>query len=184
MVDKGLIRACTSDNRKAHKKLYDTCAPYVYTIIKNYLTDHEVRRDVMQEVFAGIFSSLGSFNENKGAFKGWISRITVNKCIDQLKQHSKLGMSYNLEIVKNMTEDPFYYLNELSKLEIEQLLTKMPIGYKTIFLLNVIDGYNHTEISEMLNISKVTSRSQLSRSLRWIKKNISKNNNSILYEAL
>lgn len=71
-------------------------------------------------------------------------------------------------------------INEISKEEMKLLLHQMPDGYRQIFMMVIVDEYSHKEVSEILEISIDTSRSQLSRAKRWIKKNIFDNRNKIL----
>lgn len=184
MVSIKIIQDCINNKPQAQRLLYEKAAPYLYAIIKNYIHDKEMRKDALQNAFAQIFMSLHRFDESRGNFKSWIAKITVNKTIDLLKKESKLKQFYSLEVVKEIPENVFDHLDSLSKKDIEDLLVKMPMGYRTVFLLSVIDGYNHKEISEMLGIKPETSRSQLLRSIKWIKKNINLKSNLFSYEAL
>ena len=184
MVSKEIIYHCLHGNRLAYRQLYDTCAPFVFTIVKQYITDKSYRKDAMQEVFAEVFLSLKNYDESKGAFKSWLSRIAVNRCITLYKRtinfNIRLEVSPNEEIVENT----FAYLDQLTRAEIEAFLTKMPKGYRCIFLLSVIDSYSHKEIGVLLGITPETSRSQLSRAINWIKKNILSHSKDIIYGTL
>lgn len=181
MISSSIINSCIRNERRAQEQCYKTCAPYVYTIVKNYIADHNKRKDAMQEIFASIFLSLTSFDENKGSFKSWISQISINQCISILRKDNKLKLFVPLELTHENIESRNHLLNSISKEEIETLLVKMPVGYRTVFLLSVIDGYNHKEISHILKITKETSRSQLSRSINWIKKNIKAETKKLIY---
>lgn len=183
-INQQLLDNCIMRDRVSQKALYEACAPYVYTIVKNYISDKSFIKDALQEAFAHIFCSLKNFDPSKGAFKSWIARITVNQCINILKKTGKINVSEGLELIMDIPDHAFSYLEELTKEDIEKILTKMPGGYKTVFLLNIIDGYNHKEIGKMLDITAETSRSQLSRGLQWLRKNYNNQSNSISYEAL
>lgn len=184
MISSKVISACLVNDRKAHKDLYELCAPYVYSVVKNYVFEHNLRKDAMQETFVQIFLSLKNYDENKGNFKSWIAKIAVYKSIDVLKKHTKGNQFYTLEIVKETPEYSFAYLDELSQNEIEVLLDKMPLGFRIVFLLSVMDGFSHKEIAELLDIKPETSRSQLMRGIKWIKKNINVESKLLKYEAL
>jgi RNA polymerase sigma-70 factor (ECF subfamily) len=138
----------------------------------------------MQESFTSIFKSLESFKTEKGSFKSWIAQITIRKCIDHLKSNNRLKLSTKLEALETMYDNDYETLNQWSKKDIEQMLSKMPAGYKTIFMLSVIDDYSHVEIAKLLDISPETSRSQLHRSMKWIKKNIFHSSTEYRNEAL
>lgn len=181
MISKETIIQCIHKERKAHKLCYETCAPYVYTIIKSYISDTDLRKDAMQEIFANIFNSMQSFDSNKGKFKTWIAQISINQCIAILRRRNKLKLFVPLEGIHENLEETDQMLNGLRKEEIEALLVKMPIGYKTVFLLSVVDDYAHKEIAELLDITKETSRSQLSRAINWIKKNKLTSTKNLIY---
>jgi RNA polymerase sigma factor (sigma-70 family) len=172
LVDTLYINKCKNGDGSSFKVIYEASAPYVYTIVRNYIKDEEYRRDIMQEIYAAVFVSISNFDESKGSFKGWIAKIAVVNCIAHLRKSSKLSFDFSLTKVEEIAEHDVLKLDELSQAEIESLLSEMPAGYKTIFLLNVIDDYTHKEIAEMLKITPETSRSQLMRGIHWIKKNI------------
>ncbi len=183
-VNEVLIKNCINGERISHKALYEECAPYVYAIVKNYVNDSGFHKDAMQESFASIFSSLSRYKSEKGSFKSWIARIAVNKCIDILKKTGRIGFSDGLEMIMEIPDEDFERMNQLSTEEIEGLLKTMPDGYRTVFLLSVIDGYTHKEIARMLQITTETSRSQRSRAIQWLRKNLVKTSNNFIYEAL
>lgn len=185
MVTKAVIQSAKNKNRKAQKALYEATAPYIYTIVKNYIWDDSFRKDAMQVVYAQVFLSLDRFDEDKGTFKAWIAQLTINQCIKFLKKHFKIHFNYGLESLVEIRDDSFAHLDTFSVKDIEQMLKEMPKGYRTVFLLSVIDGFSHKEIAAQLNISVETSRTQLMRSKKWIKQNIAfPTNNTEEYGAL
>lgn len=149
--------------------IYQSYAPYLYAIVKNYFQDQEERKDVLQEVFAQIFTSIHRYDANKGAFKSWISKITVNQCAVHLRKRSKLHIVFSMEEVVAVSTESLSFLNILDRKTLEKSLHQMPEGYRTVFLMSVVDGYAHQEISERLGIQVQTSRSQLARAIKWIK---------------
>ncbi|MBK8886595.1 MAG: sigma-70 family RNA polymerase sigma factor [Saprospiraceae bacterium] len=74
MVGNNTISQCIKGDQQAYSVLYRSYA-YVFTIIKNYFTPDDDRKDAMQEVFAQIFLSIDKFDEEKGSFKAWISKL-------------------------------------------------------------------------------------------------------------
>ncbi|MEM9850010.1 MAG: sigma-70 family RNA polymerase sigma factor [Bacteroidota bacterium] len=168
-INKHIIEQCKRKDEAAYRSIYQAYAPYVYAIIKNYFTKPVEREDMLQEVFAHIFSSIHRFDPKKGAFKSWISKITSNRCAVQLRSRNKMHVVYSLEEVEDRGES-VQVLEDLKRKDLEQLLASMPDGYRTVFLLNVVDGYSHQEISDLLDIKVQTSRSQLARAIKWIKR--------------
>lgn len=182
MIDLNTIQRCRAGNENAYRQVYNTCAPYIYTIVKNYFCHVDDRKDALQEIFAQIFLSMKNFDQDKGSFKGWISKIAVYQCIGLLKNKNKFSFIAS-SISNEHHEEPISmnWMDELSQDEIENILLDMPLGYKAVFLLSVIDEYSHKEIGEMLGITPETSRSQLSRAIKWIKSNVLTEKNQIAY---
>ncbi len=170
MIEKRLIDSCRNGEHKGFKECYETCAPYVFSIIKNYISRQEDRKDVMQEVFANVFHAIHKYDENKASFKTWLSRITLNQTITYLKKTEKLKQFEALENDFDVSiENEDLDVEKLNTSVLDRLIKMMPQGYRTIFLLSFVEGYSHKEISQILEISPQTSRSQLSRGLKWLK---------------
>ncbi|MBK8699420.1 MAG: RNA polymerase sigma factor [Saprospiraceae bacterium] len=160
--------------------MYEACIRYVYTIVARYIANESDHKDVIQEIFARLFLSIGSYDEHKGEFKFWLRRLTINQCI---QHHQKQASSFKivpLDSVTRMESDLNDKISTLTNDEIMLYLQRMPEGYKQIFMLVIIDDYSHQEVSEMLNISPETSRSQLHRAKNWLRENISNHNLKLL----
>jgi RNA polymerase sigma-70 factor (ECF subfamily) len=181
LVEQNIIHLCIRGDREATKSLYQECAPYVYAIIKNYFVEDVDRKDAMQEVFAQVYLSLKNFDFTKGSFQNWLSKLAVNQCATLIRKSKKISFVYSLETMDTADEVSTEFMNHLNVTDLENMLKNMPVGYKTIFLLSVIDEYNHKEISELLGISQETSRSQLFRALKWIKNNILTDSKMVQY---
>lgn len=107
---------------------------------------------------------------HKGSFEGWVRRIAVNLSLDEIRKQSKLNF-VNTEVPDVESEEDFLidmdnYSDE--KELVFNALNQLPDGYRTILNLSILEGYKHTEISEMLDITEGTSRSQLF----WAKKKL------------
>lgn len=174
MIDNSLILLCKSGNRKAHEQVYKACIPYVYSVVKRYIYNQEDCKDVIQETFAKVFTKIGLFDSNKGTWNTWLRKITVNQCLLHLRSNKKLSLLNPIEESPEQYIDESEVLDQLSRKDIDKMLANMPNGYKIVFMLSVIDNYNHSEISETLGITKETSRSQLNRAKKWLKNQITK----------
>lgn len=174
MIDNALIKSCKEGSRTAHRQVYTACVPYVYSVVKRYIYNHEDTKDIIQEIFANVFTKIDSYDSDKGTWNTWLRKITVNQCLLHLRKYKKLTLLNPIEESPEQYIDESEVLNHLNRKDIDKMLSNMPSGYKIVFMLNVIDGYNHTEISETLGITKVTSRSQLNRAKKWLKNQISK----------
>ncbi|MBK9105016.1 MAG: RNA polymerase sigma factor [Saprospiraceae bacterium] len=169
MQDQELIRRCGANDRAAQRLLYDRFAPLVLAICRRY-TGPQQAEDVMQDSFIRIFQYLVQF-KNEGSFEGWIRRVCVNTCIRHLEKAKRLTVDYFGEGMPDHPVEP----DIISRLNANELLTiidKIPDGYKTVFNLSVIEGYNHKEIAQLLGIEESSSRSQLTKARKYIQRSL------------
>jgi len=170
MVPDSIIAAVKNKERDAFKELYNLCIPYVYTVSRRHLSNESDLPDILQEVFARIYLSIGTFDPIKGEFKFWLRRLVINECYQHYRKEKNIKFFVELDQANEVTE-PELTLENLSREEIEQLLSRMPEGYRRVFLLVVIDECSHQEVGQLLGITAHSSRSQLSRAKKWLKKN-------------
>jgi len=111
--------------------------------------------DITQDIFVRIYKKLHTLR-NEAVLSTWIWRITMNICIDWLRK-KKVKMPLNKEPIFNDRSDPHL------KVTLERMISALPNGYKSVFILHDVEGLNHKEISKTLKISEGTSKSQLHR---------------------
>lgn len=163
-----LIQGCIKGNPKSQKILYDMYSPKLYGICLRYSKNEEVAQDILQDSFIKIFTKLDSY-QYTGSFEGWMKRIVTNTAIEYYRK--KMDFVDTEDVISN----PFLTIDEDKSLEVEELLKliqEMPDGYRMVFNMYAIEGYNHTEIAQKLNISEGTSKSQLSRARIFLQKKI------------
>lgn len=165
MAYKELIGRCLEGETKAQRSLYDQLSPTMYGVCLRYCTNSQDAQDAMQEGFIRMFNHLGKYKET-GSFEGWVRRIMVN-CSLTIIQKRKKRQSQNIDEQLNVAVDPSA-INSMSADELMEIIGRLPSGYKTVFLLNVVDGYSHQEIGKMLEIKESTSRSQLMKARRML----------------
>lgn len=184
MVDTTLINAVKEGNQTAFKEMYQNCIRYVYAIVKRYVSNESDHQDVIQEVFARVFLSIHTYNENKGEFKYWLRRVVINQSIQHYRKTNVFDKTVSLQSAAQVESESKPIMDTLTKAEIDQYLVNMPDGYKQIFMMVIIDEYSHQEVSKLLEISPETSRSQLSRAKKWLRENLSNNNIKILISGV
>lgn len=175
MVEQSLIDAVKAQKPQAFQEMYEACIRYVYSIVIRYVTNDSDQPDVVQEIFARVFLKIDTYHEEKGEFKFWLRRLSINQCIKHYhnKKQQLDTMSLEGKVLSQMPAKEEH--SGLSKMELLQFLKSMPSGYREIFMLVVIDEYSHKEVGEMLKISPETSRSQLHRAKKWLKEKLSPN---------
>lgn len=169
MQEQELIKRCGANDRVAQRLLYDRFAPLLMSICRRY-AGTQYAEDVMQESFVRVFQYLSQYR-NEGSFEGWIRRVCVNTCIRHLEKSKRLTIDYYGEGLPENAVAPDV-ISKMSADELMNLIDKIPDGYKTVFNLSVIEGYQHKEIAEMLGIEESSSRSQLTKARKYIQRSL------------
>jgi len=171
MVEENIIKACKKGERKAQNELYKRYAPLMLSICRRYLRKQEVAEDVMIHGFYKILTKIESFDQ-KGSFEGWMKRVMVNECLMEIR---KTKAQYLTVALDEVTRDPHVdFIDHLVYEELIDLLDDLPLGYRTVFNLYVVEGYKHKEIAEKLGVSINTSKSQLILARKKLQKLIKK----------
>lgn len=169
--DQHLIDSCKKGDRASQKVLYDSLAPKMFSICIRYIGDRTAAQDVLQDGFVTLFSKLDSF-KGEGSFEGWARRIFVTTALMELRKKDALKMSEELEVVRGVKAETVGQVENISYRELMSLVTSLPPGFRTVFNLYAIEGYSHKEISQMLEITETTSRTQLRRARLWLQDKI------------
>jgi RNA polymerase sigma factor (sigma-70 family) len=166
-----LIEECRKGNRNAQFRLYDQYSKAMYNLAYRILNNREDAEDIVQEAFVECFRNLSSFRF-ESTFGAWLKKILVNKCINQIKKKKvDLTLTENLPaVIYEEEEDVTYDTGRIFK-GIEML----PDGYRVILTLYLLEGYDHSEISQILEISESTSKSQYSRAKEKLRNILSTN---------
>ncbi|HEX6915091.1 MAG TPA: sigma-70 family RNA polymerase sigma factor [Chitinophagaceae bacterium] len=170
MTEFELIKGCIRQDRSCQRLLFEQYAGKMMTVCLRYAHDTMEAEDMLQEAFIRVFNYIEQF-KFEGSFEGWVRRVVVNTALKQL-QKKRLNFS---EISDNNQHAPrleSYAYSNLGEEELMKLIHQLPDGYKTIFNLNVIEGYSHEEIARMLDIQPSTSRSQLVKARKMLQQQI------------
>ena len=162
------------------KYLYGLYAGYLNAVCSRYIPDREAAKDVLQDSFVRIFSSAGTFRyRGEGSLKAWMKKIVVNGALKYLQKSSRNCFVTGLDNFQDIPDDGFdedYGMNAVSPAVIQEMIRKLPDGYRTIFNLYVFEDKSHKEIAKILNIKENSSASQLHRAkallAKWIREYI------------
>lgn len=172
-INNKVIQACKKGNRLAQLQVYDAYCDAMFTIACRYLINENDAKDAMQEGFLKAFTNLESFSP-KATFGAWLKRIIINQCLDVIKARKILISDQDVESLTLLDDDDWQFETTISKQDIMDAIDQLSLKYKLVVTLYLIEGYDHLEISQILNIPIKTSRTQLSRGklkLRSILKN-------------
>jgi len=170
VTENDLIKGCIRQNPNCQRMLFEKHAPKMMSVCLRYANDTMEAEDIMQEGFIKVFQYLHQF-KFEGSFEGWLRRIIVNTAIRHLEK-KKIHFK---DIDENGSEAlqlaPYAYAH-LGQEDLLKLISQLPDGYRMVFNLNVIEGYSHDEIAEMLKIQPGTSRSQLVKARKMLQEQI------------
>ena len=166
-VKKECIEGCLKGEHNAQRELYDLLLPYLNALCGRYLKDTSHRQDILQETFILIFSRIDQYDEQKGEFHSWASRITINLSLKH-NRSSKAEFYTQIESETTMPEVSPEAIDRLSNEELTRFLRTMPPKYYEVFNLFIIDGFTHEEIAGMLQIKVSLSRKRLARARTWL----------------
>lgn len=173
-VVREVVKACARGDAKYQKMLYKKMYSSMMAVCYRYAGRPEDAKDLFQEGFIKVFKKIDRFNF-KGSLEGWIRRIMVNNAIDYYRKNkNKFAMSETLVKAEQIPDEGaeemlFEGISSRDLLDCVQQLSPM---YRAVFNLYVLDDYTHAEIAEELNISEGTSKSNLSKAKRNLKKMI------------
>lgn len=157
-----IIEGCIAQKRVAQKLLYERYYGKMMAVCQRYANDKQDASLILNNGFLKIFTHLEAFKKsNNPNFNGWAHRIMVNSAIDFYRssiKNSTKEISAHLTISNN--EDSF---SQLAAEEIIALIQQLSPAYRAVFNLYVMEGYNHSEIAQMLGIAEGTSKSNLSK---------------------
>jgi RNA polymerase sigma-70 factor (ECF subfamily) len=170
LTEHELIKGCIQKNAGCQRQLFESYAGKMLTVCLRYANDNSEAEDMLQEAFIRIFNYIHQF-KFEGSFEGWMRRIVVNAALKSL-QKKKINFQEIKEHTDNAPRmEPYAYSN-LGQEELLKLINALPEGYRVVFNLNVIEGYSHDEIAELLNIQASTSRSQLVKARKMLQNQI------------
>ncbi len=172
VIDQHLLHKCIAGHRKSQFFLYNYFAPKMLGICIRYANDFHHAEDILQEGFIKVFNNLHRYR-HQGSFEGWLKRIFINTAIEHYRKAKTQYRFQELEKANYRAVDP-EALHYLSHEELLSVIQKLPQGYRTVFNLYVIEGFNHREVAELLNISEGTSKSQLARARATLQAILSK----------
>ena len=166
-----LIEDCRKGNSKAQFRLYEQYSKAMYNLAYRILNNREDAEDILQEAFVECFRNLDSFRF-ESTFGAWLKKIIVNKCLNHIKK-KRIDLTLCETLPTTIYEEEEEVIYETRK--IFKSIELLPDGYRIILTLYLLEGYDHSEISQILGISESTSKSQYSRAKEKLKNILSKN---------
>ena len=175
-TERQLLDAIRSGERSAMRRLYDRYSGYAMAVGLRYIPNREEVRDVLQDSFVKILTSIQQFNyQGEGSLKSWVSRIVSNRSIDYLREHQRFML------VDNIPEEPDDSVLDGFPVEtadtspggvppdaLMELIGRLPANYRTVLNLFVFEQRPHREIAQLLGVKESTSSSLFFRARKML----------------
>lgn len=178
-----IIKGCIAKNPKYQRVVYDLYRGYAIKIVFRYINRYDRALDVVNDSFVKLFSNFQKFDpsndkDSEHILMGWFKRILINTAIDELRKDNMMREIGGIpDYVWDIKDDSQQADQMLFYKDLMVAVKELPTSYRVVFNLYVIDGYTHSEISDMIKISIGTSKSSLSRARTLLQNNIKKMEN-------
>lgn len=168
-----LVERCRKNDRKAQLQLYKQYCDGMYCVAARFLNNADDAEDVLQEAFIKAFQRIHQF-KGEVTFGAWLKRIVINSCIDFLKS-KKMEFVELKDYQMKVVEDEDWSVSETISLnEVKKTMEQLPEKYKYVVQLYLVEGYDHAEISQILNLTQTACRTRLMRGKAHLKELLKK----------
>ena len=167
-----LIDECRGGNRRAQFRLYELYSKAMFNTAYRIMGNREDAEDMLQEAFTDCFRKIGSYR-TESTFGAWLKTIVINRCISRLRKREAELVFIDDYSRHEMQQDEPQEMIWPDPSVIARAVERLPDGYRVVFSLYLLEGYDHTEISQILGISESTSKTQYSRAKEKLKKILS-----------
>ena len=177
-----LINKCKNNDPRAQLKIYKLYYRALYNSSLFIVNNQEEAEDIMQEAFLSAFNKLDTY-KGEVSFGAWLKRIVVNKSIDCIRKRKfQFEELQDYEEPISVSQEELFEETEETIRKIKEGIKMLPEGYRIVISLFLLEGYDHAEIAQIMNISESSSRSQLARAKKKLagllnKENFSYENN-------
>jgi RNA polymerase sigma factor (sigma-70 family) len=171
-AEEEIIAGCKQEKAAAQEKLYQLYSGRMMAVCVRYTRSRFEAEDIFHEAFVKVFKNINTYNG--GSFEGWVRRIFVNTAINHYHKDRKYQGHLDYSTVEESTPTEDDIISTISGQELLAVINQLPEGYRLIFNQYVVEGFNHREIADMLNIAEGTSKSQLAKAKSQLKKKLQK----------
>jgi len=169
MHETELTNRCKAGETIARKRLYELYGETLLSLCFRYTGDMDLAYDLLHDGFLKAFSSISSFQyQGEGSLKAWLSRLFVNLALESLRKKDFLRQGMTLDEVGDLPDEAEPDAGLLSMEQLMFFVAELPVGYRTVFNLYVLEEWSHKEIANELNIQEKSSASQLNRARKLL----------------
>lgn len=170
-TERQLLEAIRGGERAALRRLFDRYSGYAMAIGLRYVPERDEVRDVIQDSFVRILTTIGQFDyRGEGSLKSWVSRIVSNRAVDYLRQHQRFMTVDTIPDEPDIADEPD--IGGIPPDVLTAMIGRLPPNYRTVLNLYVFEQQPHREIARMLGIKESTSSSLFFRAKKLLARNI------------
>ena len=173
--DEQLVDGCRKGDRIAQRELYEKYSRKLFGICLRYCDSREEAEEVLQEGLLKVYQKIDAFKA-EGSLESWMKKIMINTALDTYRKNKSRALETEWQDHLNVSTEA---LTELKAKDLLVIIHQLPKGFRTVFNLYAVEGFNHSEIGKMLGISEGTSKSQYSRARMQLIKMLEKENQSV-----
>lgn len=171
-IHQDLLDRCLDGDKKAQFEIYRLYYKSMYNSSLRIVGIPEEAEDIMQESFLTAFRKLKTYSGDV-SFGAWLKKIVINRSLDELRKRKVLFEELHAELP--VANEPEPEAESITVEEVKSAINSLSDGYRTILSLILLEGYDHEEVSEILGIKNVTSRTQFSRARQRLKEILTEN---------
>jgi len=171
MLQLELVEQCKANDRKAQMRLYRQYCDGMYCVAMRFLKNADDAEDVLQEAFIKAFEKIHQY-KGEVTFGAWLKRIVINRSIDFLNSKKNRTVEFNESYMQLEEDDNWEVDDAVTIEEVVHTIEELPDRYRMVVQLFLVEGYDHAEISQILNISETASRTRLLRGKAQVKKKL------------
>ena len=163
-----LVEKCKAKDRKAQLKLYRQYCEGMFCVAMGFLKNSDDAEDVVQESFIKAFQKIEQYR-GEVTFGAWLKKIVVNRSLDFLKAKKEKFVELNEGYMKVEENDDWSIADEVTAKEVKSKMEELPDKYRLVVRLYLVEGYDHAEISQILDLSEPACRTRLLRGKGYLK---------------
>ncbi|MES2780357.1 MAG: sigma-70 family RNA polymerase sigma factor [Bacteroidota bacterium] len=168
------IRKLEHGDKVSQKQLFEQLYASMFRVCQRYIVKTDEAEDCVMKGFMNAFQHIGQLNyQGEESLFKWLRKIMVNECLTELRKKHNFYMIPEEQLPEVLIEADVW--NKIEVEDLNNLVLRLPTGYRTVFSLFVVEGYAHKEIATMLGITESTSKSQLLKAKSKLKIMITQN---------
>jgi len=170
-----LIEKCKNNDSRAQMQLYDMYCKAMFNTACSFTKDDAIAQDIMQEAFIKAYKKIETYT-GEATFGAWLKRIVINQSLDWIKKQKLETVEIDDEVISIVNDESWEIENDISLQTIYHCIEQLPQKCRNVVKLYLLEGYDHQEVAQILQITEIASRSQLSRGKNRLRELLIHNN--------